>query len=301
MIITHSALECFKTCRRKFMHRYLKCIVPKQKSSSLEFGTAMHTALEKYFNNIKDAQMTQFGNSSKENYINTICSDIDGFGLNKVDTAKLKGLIIGYITKYLDEDFEHFTVEQPEKEFKVNTLCKQATFVGKIDVLVQDEFGKYYIIEHKTASIVDDAYIMQKEIDSQTMSYAVCIQELLGIKISGVVHDIIIKQKIKQKKSESEDEFCQRLIDDVSSDNFERIVVNLDEEKLKEFKEELIQSCVDLCNCNNYYKCTGNCLGRYGACEYMPLCIKGEDDNEVKELFEYSRAHSEISEDTLNQ
>jgi hypothetical protein len=184
------------------------------------------------------------------------------------------------------------------------------SFAGSIGAGMGSVFNpsgrKYYILEHKTASTVDENYIAQKDIDSQTMSYAISIENELGIKISGVIHDLITKQKIRLKKGESEDDFCQRLINDVTEENFTRVMIEFEEGQLDEFKQELIQACDDLNQCHHFYKCTGSCIGRYGACEYLPLCRKGGLQKlggifgSLRELFETASAHEEISEETLS-
>ena len=72
------------------------------------------------------------------------------------------------------------------------------------------------------------------------------------------------------------------------------------EDELSEFKDELYESCKDLASCNSFYKCTGSCIGRYGACEYLPLC-SGSDLQTLAEMYEEKRAHSELSETTVTE
>lgn len=301
MFITSSSLDCFKSCRAKYKLRYVDCIVPKQTSNALFFGSAMHTALERYFNNIPVVQ-AMGGEITAEEVTEGLFAD------DKFERAKLFGLMQGYINHWLVTDTEDYNVVAVEREFshrienhRISVIDGEVKifdvdFSGKIDgILERKSDGKIFILEHKTASIVDDDYINQKSIDSQTLTYAVMVQETLEKEVSGVIHDIIIKQKIRIKKGESEDEFCQRLIDDVSDENFKRIQIEFTQEYLNDFKEELMESCRVLSSCRKYFKSTCNCIGRYGACEYLPICKAGGLTPDIADMYEQRRAHEELS------
>ena len=297
MIITHSSLQCFQACRRKYKLRYMDCIVPKIKSQALGFGSAMHTALEEYFKYV-DASQKFVESDGKCDFT----FDCDKVLSDKVESAKLAGLIAGYVRKWYSEDFDKYNVIAIEKEFKCDMPKSCAYIAGKIDGVVQDNCtGKYYILEHKTASIVDEAYVSQKDIDSQTLLYAVALKYTMGIVVDGVIHDIIIKQKIRPKKGESEEDFCARLIEDVTDDNFIRVQVDLTPEQIKDFEAELEQETEDLAWCKSFYKCTGSCLGKYGACEYLPICRAGGLVDSLKDKYEIARAHEELSETTVGE
>lgn len=302
MIVTHTSLECFKSCRKKYDLRYKQGIVPKIKSEALEFGTAWHTMLEQYFKQIEAVQAVGANFGTEDEVAERSYAVADTLGLSRIDTAKLMGLTVGYIGKWYEYDIMQFDVIDVEKEFSVPILDDRATFVGKVDGLVQQKSdGKYYIVEHKTASNVDDNYVAQKDIDTQTMIYAMCLEDLMGIQIHGVIHDIAIKQKIRQKKGESEEEFCDRLFEDVTEDNFKRIVVEINRDVLDEFKVERDCSVNDLLQCDMFYKCTNNCVGKYGACEYLPICRAGGLVDSLRDKYETRRQHEEISPETANE
>lgn len=302
MIITHSSLECFKQCRQKYFHRYMAGIYPVTKSNALEFGSQMHLILQHLFECI-EAQQTN-GDTEyepKESVIDRLCQMVEIADMEAIDRAKLKGLIIGYVNKWYEYDCQEYEVIDVEREFSCEVdRFYHHRFVGKADGIVKRKSdGKYFILEHKTAAIVDDDYIVQKQIDSQTMTYAVFLSESMGIQISGAIHDIITKQKIRLKKGETEEQFCKRLIDDVTEDNFTRIVVEFDKQELADFVIELNHATDDLCHCDSYYKCTGQCIGRYGACEYLPLCRNKCDLCGLEELYDVRKPHEEISNETL--
>jgi CRISPR/Cas system-associated exonuclease Cas4 (RecB family) len=302
MIITHSSLQCFQSCRQKYKLRYLDGIIPREKSDALDFGTHMHELLETYFKHIEANQTFQSNSDEDESIIGMLGSKADKMNLSPIESAKLMGLMYGYQRKYYASDVNEFEVVDVEKEFSVTTPFEGVLIAGKADGILRSKSdGRYYILEHKTASNVDDAYIAQKDIDSQTMTYALCLEQEMGIEIYGVIHDIIIKQKIRQKKGETEEEFCERLLEEVTDDNFERITVVFDRDRLAEFNDELLASCEDVKNCHRFYKCTGNCLGRFGACDYLPLCRAGGLVESVKNLYDTRHAHEELSAATRGE
>ena len=297
LIVTHSGLECFAACKRKYQLRYIDGLVPVEKNAALEFGTAIHECLAVYLGNIMKHQQTETECDSWET-LQAIHEKANELDLSPIDRAKLDGLMCGYLQKWHDTDASKFDVIDIEHEFSNWDICDGVKFVGKADGILRCKAdGSYFILEHKTASIVDDDYVAQKEIDAQTLAYAVCISEEIGHPIKGAIHDLITKQKIRQKKGESEEDFCARLRDDVTGDNFRRVVVEFTDEKLSAFRQELADKCSDLLHCKSYYKCTGNCLGRFGACEYLPLC--GGKGISIDELFTHKRAHEEITAETL--
>lgn len=305
MIITHSSLECFKQCRQKYFHRYMAGIYPVQKSSAMEFGSQMHLILQHLFECIESQQtqnVTEY--EPKQSVIDRLCQMIDIAEMPATDRAMLKGLIIGYVNKYYDSDCQEYEIVDVEHEFRFNlqnyNKPYEAIFVGKVDGIVKcKENGKYYILEHKTAATVDENYLTQKQIDSQTMTYALFIEKTMDINVSGAIHDIITKQKIRLKKGESDEQFCQRLIDNVDDSNFCRITIDFNNGELTDFSLELDSACEDLVFCDKYYKCTGQCIGRYGACEYLPLCRNKCDLSGLEELYDVRKPHEEISNETL--
>ena len=306
-VLTHTSLETFKTCRCKYKYRYIDKICPIERKAALEFGTQMHLVLQHLFEMI-EAQQTFDGTEydSKESVTSQLCQMIDIANMEAVDRARLKGLIIGYVNKWYESDCREYEIVDVEHEFSFKMTNYQnpytPTFVGKVDGIVKRKSdGKYYILEHKTAAVVDEDYIAQKQIDSQTMTYACFIQRTMGIKVSGAIHDIITKQKIRLKKGENEEQFCQRLIDDVTDNNFNRIIVEFDESEMIGFFSELDNAIEDVVFCDKYYKCTGQCIGRFGACEYLPLCRAHGNMQGLEDVYEIRKPFEEISKETLKE
>lgn len=301
MILTYTSLETFKQCRQKYFHRYMSGIVPIIKSDALLFGSAMHEALQALFETIESDQQGSGAHEDKHSLSVRLQAMINAMNMPAIERAKLKGLIIGYINKWYESDCNDYEVIDVEHEF-FNKIDSKACITGKVDgILKRKSDEKYFILEHKTASIVDEDYIAQKQIDTQTMMYAAFVERTMNFEVSGAIHDIITKQKIRLKKGETEDEFCDRLIADVSDENFNRIVVEFDRNELFDFEIEMNHAIDDVVYCDSYYKCTGACIGRYGACEYLPLCKNKCDLSGLESLYEKKKPFEEISDETLKQ
>lgn len=66
-------------------------------------------------------------------------------------------------------------------------------YQGRIDLIVEDEYGELWIWDHKTAGQMREDVIMHLEMDEQTGSYCWAIQEQLGVKIAGVLYNELYK------------------------------------------------------------------------------------------------------------
>lgn len=64
-------------------------------------------------------------------------------------------------------------------------------YQGRLDGIVTDQFGFYWILEHKTAAqMADTGHLV---LDEQTGSYAWALQHQLGIRVSGIIYNEALK------------------------------------------------------------------------------------------------------------
>jgi hypothetical protein len=64
-------------------------------------------------------------------------------------------------------------------------------YQGRLDGIVEDSFGWYWILEHKTAGQLGTTEYLQ--LDDQTGSYCWAIQKKLGIRVQGVIYNEAVK------------------------------------------------------------------------------------------------------------
>lgn len=314
-ILTYSMMSSFLSCRKLYHYRYEQLLVPTEKQETLSFGSVVHTGLEfwfKYFN--------------LNGAFHEMETRAEALGMDAQELAKATVLVEKYTKLYAQEPFD---VEAVEYEFcvpLVNPRTKRysQTFSlsGKVDGLVRMN-GELYILEHKTTSAIDDAYIGRILIDSQISIYANAISKVFNEPVVGAIYDILVKPKIRLKKGESEEEFearkaellaksktgktkaerkmpetleefRARLDEEITADNFRREIIKFTEEDLREHLAEVWDIGKALIH-PVIFRNTGNC-SRYGRpCPYLPLCREHGCLSHCEGLFETKAAHEELS------
>lgn len=112
------------------------------------------------------------------------------------------GMLDGYFSWHLGVD--DFTPVYVEIDFEVPVLTPDGeemtcdchgwpvVYQGKLDGIVQDKFGWYWILEHKTAGQLGDTDHLV--LDEQTGSYAWAVKQMLGIRVQGVIYNEAVKK-----------------------------------------------------------------------------------------------------------
>lgn len=258
MAISYSETQCFKTCRKMHEWQYIKGIRPKDKAEALFFGSAIHSALEMLY---------------KDMPLEAALSALDE--LDDVNRAKGRALIKKYHEKYMTMPVDVVAVEN-----WVRHQFGNQEFVGRIDAIIEQD-GRRWIVEHKTATSVDDAYMERVKIDTQSMLYVLAAEEEFG-DIEGVIYDILIKPAIRLKKSESVEEFEARCMADVDGENFVRVLQRFSPKDLSEAIADFIVCSCEINGCKQgtltAYRNTGACNAIGRACPYLCLCCEKKPD-----------------------
>ena len=223
-IIRTSDRGNFKRCRQKwFWESKLRGNLESNRGNrAMSFGTAIHSGLEAYYHPdtwhtdahrklllAKIAFYTKWQESRPENV-----EDRDEWS---ADADLGMAMLKGYVEEY---QHEGFTPTHVEIEFEVPILCpthlinslpknfysditpavvanhlyykgQPVMYQGRIDAIWQDEDGRYWIVDHKTAKKFDDTEWLA--LDEQCGSYMWAIQQMLGIKIAGVIYNELRK------------------------------------------------------------------------------------------------------------
>lgn len=209
-IIRTSDRKAYKECREawNFGSKIRMDYEPLITDNNLWFGTAIHRGMETYYNpatwtadrdTIKALAIKDFLDEYKYQ------GDPDNFELQEQwqEYRELgKGMMQHYFEWCADKD--NFTPLYTEIEFEVPVLDSTGNqmycachnwpvfYQGRIDMMIQDEFGNYWIVDFKTAARLDanPEFLMM---DEQVGSYAWAIQQMLGIQITGVVYLQLLK------------------------------------------------------------------------------------------------------------
>lgn len=280
MKASNSRIQVYQTCQRKYKLRYVDRIYQRKFPHYLTFGNAVHKFFESFYSRLPNAPKQ----------IKKVFAAVDKSLLSKdeieamvIQEAIAQGIASSYAIRYAG-DFEKYQNFITEKEGVVPV--GNHTLEGRLDVLSQDKDGDWWVIDHKTASFINSDYIERAKMDWQILGYMLIGKELLGGKWpKGVVYNLIKKPAIRLRSAESIASFTKRIEEEYTQyadekSYFTRQEVLIGKSTLTEYLAELNEmlNMIDSQHKrdSSWPKSTGSCIGKYGSCEYMPICTSGQ-------------------------
>jgi hypothetical protein len=279
--LTSTSITTFQTCPRKYYWGYVEKLEPiREKALPLRFGTLWHTGMEIWH---------------RDKDLSLVHKAMETSTLPPIENMQLLAMMGGYVEKYPIEDF---IVLELEKQFeakirnpKTNRLSRKFSMRGKVDGIVEKPDGNY-VLEHKTTSVFSGTYLERLWADFQVMLYCYYLY-LSGYSIVGVIYNIAQKPGIRLKKTETLEEYGERLIEVYKNpDMFHR------EELVFDFKDfrRLVTDVWDVlqnilwCEKNDTWAHnTGSCFKWNSSCAFYPICKSNdnplviENDYKVRE------------------
>lgn len=326
LVLTYSALNTFRNCPRKYKHRYLDNLRPRERAEALSFGGIVHSAIELWYRSVLDPNRLE----SVLNHLDLQFPDRNVDDLQKSLWHLARAMFTGYANHYATEDFDIIEVE---KEFvgeirNPDTGRQSQTFriAGKVDGIVQCHDGMY-LLEHKTAANIDASYLDKLWTDTQIALYSHYLREL-GYPIVGVIYNVLLKSRLKQGRGEtqaeyeirhaelaaknksgkstakrqlpeSDEDFQARLAEWYSRpDAFHREFIYLSEDRLAMLQDEvweITQQYLDAKRRGKWLLNTSNCFSYQRPCEYLSFCQSGFNPNVADNLYEIALPHEELS------
>lgn len=279
-LLTYSAMQSFKNCRRHYYYSYELCLRQKREKSFRRLGTAFHKAMET--RNLKRALAIYDGlepNSQDE---------ADAIDTEKaVATGMIKGALKAFKDLQGTKEMKFIVpIENPQTGARSRTF----SLAGKIDEVVDNE-DEIWIVEYKTAAQINKAYIDRLQLDSQITTYSYSVQRLLGRPVAGIIYRIAKKPSLRRRKNETLFEFQDRITADYEARPefyFDEQKLYRSQDDLDEFQEELWQITQDILTARRkelWYKNTSRCA-EWGGCEFLPLCLKYEHASLLYETIE---------------
>ena len=204
-ISTYSMWSLFRNCRKACEWRYVHELVPLERDRKLALGTVVHQCLEiwhstRNLDTALDAVDRTYANRDQE-------PD------QKRDWHLATAMMKGYADRYAEEEFEVVALEKTFEGKIVNpaTGASSRSFIlaGKVDGIVRigDE---HYLLEHKTASQLDGSYLERLWTDFQIVLYSRYIEQTLGIRLAGVLYNVLVKARLSQSRGETEAKYESR-------------------------------------------------------------------------------------------
>lgn len=286
---SQSMLSCFAFCTVAYVIRLNK-LTRKDQIKRTGFGILFHDLLDKVY-----TMFMRSGNLPSEQMI---IKWIEKYRLDNPEYEQSReteqidlqttnaALLMKFYLRFYEADFINTKVLYIEKVFNILFYC--AICRGKIDGLIRDKQGYYWLLEHKTrARIYEDNLKSQVKIDFQSLFYITMIEKLLNITIRGVYYNVIRNPGHKRAKGESWRKYAKRLWNEIAKNPkhfFKRIPQPYTIQEKKLFKVELIKRLDAVENFLEkplIYK-NENCCVRQYACDHLDGCASGRLVNYIQ-------------------
>ena len=323
-ISTYSMWSLFRNCRKAFEWRYLEELVPLERDRNLALGAVIHQCLEVW-------------HSTRQ--LEAVLDTIDRAYPNRDQDAQQRrewhlatAMMRGYAARYADEEFEVVALEKTFEGKIVNPATgassRSFTLAGKVDGVVRigDE---HYLLEHKTASQLGGDYLERLWTDFQIVLYSRYVEQALGIRLAGVLYNVLVKARLvqslgeteveyearraaliaksktgktsaKRKLPESDEAFQERLAAKYSDPQMfhrERLYVSRDRfEELQAELWELTQAYLEARRRGVFYQNTAFCFHYRRPCAYLPLCQAGGSPVVIENFYQRVPPHEELRE-----
>jgi hypothetical protein len=301
-LITNSMRRTFLSCRRKFWYGYERLLKPKQPYLPFVVGGEFHSALERWYkDDIRNVRRIFKGmRRAMLKYQKML---LPPHLLDKLAVAEgmLSGMLAAYFDRYA-RDLDKWEVVATEHTFSAPTGAEGWEAGGKLDLLVREK-KKLWVVEHKTTGDLSVNYVERLPLDDQIHQYVRGAQHDFG-KVEGVVYNVVMKSRLRQKKQESFEQFVRRVQGQYEEDPskfFYRERLKLPKWSLERFDRELAVCAAEISRARNegesaFYMNTNQCYG-YGVCPYAPLCST-RNPEECMSLYEVGKTpHPELEDE----
>ena len=251
MRLSVSRIKAFKACRRLYELKFLEHLEPIQKAEALETGSNYHQMLEFLNKNGIDAFKQEYeGDFSKEHAM---------------------------ATAYSKHIYPQFKVIDAERWLEVETINGDK-LVGIVDAIADDG----HIVEHKTTgSEITEAYEYNLQWDEQILAY----MYMTGNR--KVHYTVCRKPTIRQKQSETEEEFYNRMLEWYETDTDSKIrllEIERTDDEVARFEDDLLMIADDMRHAGNFYRNTCHCNAWGRRCEYSSICLNYDPNQECVEF-----------------
>lgn len=261
----NSAIDCFLKCRKMYYWRMVRNLDTKTTAPALDFGRAIHEAMDVYYMEGLAKALDKF---------REIYKDREGEELRTVENG-VKALE-WYAKVYANEPFK--VLGKPEVGFVFP--IGDHLWGGRMDLPVEWD-GQLWIMEHKTTGYLNSNYFKQFTLDRQVTSYVVGAEAYLGRKCAGcIINCIEVWKELKRptvKSKKPEDHFVRDPM----------IRSQLLKDRFKLDVQRIIRDILWCEKENEFYNADkkDTCFSYNYDCPYKMLCQYGEDSKTLERDF----------------
>jgi hypothetical protein len=322
MVSTYSMWSLFRNCRKAVEWRYLEQLVPLQRDRNLHFGSLIHECLQSWHEHRDLAEVLAL--------IDRLCPNRLQDENQHRDWHLATAMMNAYAARYAAEEFEIVALEKTFEGPIVNpaTGAASRSFVlaGKVDGIVR--IGRdYFVLEHKTAAQIDGDYLEKLWTDFQITIYANYVELAMGIPITGILYNVLVKAKLQQGKGETEGEYqarraellaksktgkttAKRRMPETDTEFQERLaekyadptmlhreMLYLSRDRFDILRSELwelTQAFLDARRRGIFYQNTAFCFNYQRPCPYFALCRSNGNPNLIDNLYQRVAPNEEL-------
>lgn len=326
-LLTYSLLRAFRDCRRFARYVYVDQIGPiEDDREALRYGSLWHAAQE-VWHATRDLPATL-----------ARIDELTPHGGPEEHRARMvaRATATAYATTYASETWamDKAVIEATFRLPLLHPVRQSAhpryDIGGRKDQVVVDADGKRWILERKSLSRLDAAYLDALWMSPQAVIYLDAEQRSSGQHVEGVIYDLALKPQLQQttedeseeafkvryaeacaanksgkssakrKLREPDEEFATRLAAwFVEGRRFHREVIMVGDAEIREARAELWDLAAQYTLAKReggWYRNPSMCFDWGRPCPFLALCRSQESPIVRENLYTSRPAHSELSE-----
>jgi hypothetical protein len=328
-LVTASRLRAFRSCARLHHYKYDLCVTALSERGAARFGTLAHSALEQWFLSfLAGGGHGGRGGDPLGAALEAVHASAEGDEeSDPFEVERAAALLQGYHHRWLAEPLEVLAVEAEFRAPLINpdTGARSRTYdlAGKIDVIVRDQKGRDWIVEHKTTTLDISAgsdYWKRLRLDAQVSIYFDGAKAL-GFDPVGCIYDVLFRPlqrpyhaacELKHNKDgslrkgqrladETSEEFGARLREAIAEDPsryYQRGEVVRLEEELQDARWDVWHSArlireTELAG--RHVRNPGSCVQFGHTCEFWDACTGSASIDDEHRFVKRESAHPELA------
>lgn len=289
-VIDNSTFEVFTTCPRAAFYHILKKRKGAGHKAALNFGGAVHAGLEVRYKSEEGAMLVLPTTYSKQCESLMEYVEKNPIGDDEFRTPTFAATVLQqYNQNYTSEPFSILRDGEgkPMVELAFAVPIGEVNGIpciwsGKVDVAISWE-GRYWVLDHKTTSILGGTYFNQFYNSNQMIGYCWSLQHLLNQPIAGALINVLaIRRPTKTGKSI---EFVRQRFEYPTSrieewqDNTLQIIENFFHmcDKMEQLGEDITMNRAEIA----FPQHTQWCIGKFGQCGYFDVCTVPSPQREM--------------------
>lgn len=298
IIVTYSALNKFRNCRKQYENRYKHQLVSiRPNDRALEVGKIVHEGLAVVHSSsfvdfpwgpypagtttYEDAEWSDFKDKCKQ-------------ALTEYEFAMVRSMFKGYDRGGFRMRPEEFLL--PIIHPETREPLPGVMLAGEADGLEREfpwGLPTGLIGEHKTTSRVDEAYIRKLRMDPQIHTYAYALGRKYGVPITKCVYNVIVKCNEKHVP-------ISRLENEYKKPNmYWREVIDLDPREIERAERDIYELATQILEAredpDRFYRNQNACFQWGRPCDYIDLCESGDSPIIAANFYKIKAPHEELT------